>query len=183
MDFLLLSVCVCVCCPCQAFVFDGDIYYKPSVNAEAMRLTTTGQGHNMVNGISDWTYEGGVSRLQDNINTLKPELRCIHFCKNMLLLSLNTEEVLLTSAAHWWSMDGARLAYLSINNSATPVMEIPQFLGGLYPSNMLFPYPKVLTGRLYFTVLQVALKSALNYLKECWNFRLLKSKYLRRIVI
>ncbi|XP_016891735.1 inactive dipeptidyl peptidase 10 isoform X2 [Cynoglossus semilaevis] len=92
-----------------AFVFDGDIYYKPSVNAEAMRLTTTGQGHNMVNGISDWTYE---------------------------------EEVLLTSAAHWWSMDGARLAYLSINNSATPVMEIPQFLGGLYPSNMLFPYPK-----------------------------------------
>lgn len=54
-----------------------------------------------------------------------------------------TEEVLLTYAAHWWSMDGARLAYLRINNSATPVMEIPHFLGGLYPSNMIFPYPKV----------------------------------------
>uniref|UniRef100_A0A8C3G7P7 Uncharacterized protein n=1 Tax=Cyclopterus lumpus TaxID=8103 RepID=A0A8C3G7P7_CYCLU len=57
-------------------------------------------------------------------------------------LSFKTEEVLLTYVAHWWSMDGARLAYLTINNSATPVMEIPHFLGGLYPSNVLFPYPK-----------------------------------------
>lgn len=40
-------------------------------------------------------------------------------------------------------MDGARLAYLTINNSATPVMEILHFLGGLYPSNVVFPYPKV----------------------------------------
>lgn len=51
--------------------------------------------------------------------------------------------MLLTYVAHWWSMDGARLAYLTINNSATPVMEIPHFLGGLYPSNVVFPYPKV----------------------------------------
>ncbi|CAG6021838.1 unnamed protein product [Menidia menidia] len=92
-----------------AFVFDGDIYYKPSVTSQSLRLTSTDQEQNVVNGISDWTYE---------------------------------EEVLLTYAAHWWSMDGARLAYLQINNSATPVMEIPHFLGGLYPSNELFPYPK-----------------------------------------
>ncbi|XP_035016391.1 inactive dipeptidyl peptidase 10 [Hippoglossus stenolepis] len=92
-----------------AYVLDGDIYYKPSVAGKPLRLTTTDQGQNVVNGISDWTYE---------------------------------EEVLLTYVAHWWSADGARLAYLSINNSATPVMEIPQFLGGLYPSNLLFPYPK-----------------------------------------
>uniref|UniRef100_A0A674PAC8 Inactive dipeptidyl peptidase 10-like n=1 Tax=Takifugu rubripes TaxID=31033 RepID=A0A674PAC8_TAKRU len=52
------------------------------------------------------------------------------------------EEVLLTYVAHWWSMDGARLAYLTINNSATPVMEIPHFLGGIYPTNMVFSYPK-----------------------------------------
>ena len=51
----------------------------------------------------------------------------------------------MTYVAHWWSMDGARLAYLTINNSATPVMEIPHFLGGLYPSNVFFPYPKVKT--------------------------------------
>uniref|UniRef100_A0A3Q1GRR3 Inactive dipeptidyl peptidase 10-like n=1 Tax=Acanthochromis polyacanthus TaxID=80966 RepID=A0A3Q1GRR3_9TELE len=92
-----------------AYVFDGDIYYKPSVTSKSLRLTSTDLEQNVMNGLSDWTYE---------------------------------EEVLLTYAAHWWSMDGARLAYLSINNSATPVMEIPHFLGGLYPSNVLFPYPK-----------------------------------------
>uniref|UniRef100_A0A3Q2U4K4 Inactive dipeptidyl peptidase 10-like n=1 Tax=Fundulus heteroclitus TaxID=8078 RepID=A0A3Q2U4K4_FUNHE len=91
-----------------AFVFDGDIYYKPSVAGNPLRLTSSDEDQKVVNGLSDWTYE----------------------------------EVLLTYAAHWWSMDGARLAYLRINNSATPVMEIPQFLGGLYPSNMIFPYPK-----------------------------------------
>ncbi|KAK5609066.1 hypothetical protein CRENBAI_016943 [Crenichthys baileyi] len=92
-----------------AFVFDGDIYYKPSVASNPLRLTSTDEDQKVVNGLSDWTYE---------------------------------EEVLLTYAAHWWSMDGARLAYLRINNSATPVMEVPHFLGGLYPSNMIFPYPK-----------------------------------------
>ncbi|XP_038165361.1 inactive dipeptidyl peptidase 10 [Cyprinodon tularosa] len=92
-----------------AFLFDGDIYYKPSVPSNPLRLTSTEEDQNVVNGLSDWTYE---------------------------------EEVLLTYAAHWWSMDGARLAYLRINNSATPVMEIPHFLGGLYPSNMIFHYPK-----------------------------------------
>lgn len=51
--------------------------------------------------------------------------------------------MLLTYVAHWWSTDGARLAYLTINNSVTPVVEIPHFLGGLYPTNMVFPYPKV----------------------------------------
>uniref|UniRef100_A0A3B3UTJ1 Inactive dipeptidyl peptidase 10-like n=1 Tax=Poecilia latipinna TaxID=48699 RepID=A0A3B3UTJ1_9TELE len=92
-----------------AFVFDGDIYYKPSVTSDSLRLTSTDEDQKVLNGLSDWTYE---------------------------------EEVLLTYAAHWWSMDGARLAYLRINNSVTPVMEIPHFLGGLYPSNMIFPYPK-----------------------------------------
>ncbi|XP_056444036.1 inactive dipeptidyl peptidase 10 isoform X2 [Gadus chalcogrammus] len=52
------------------------------------------------------------------------------------------EEVLLSYAAHWWSVDGARLAYLTVNNSATPLMEIPLFLGNIYPSNRLYPYPK-----------------------------------------
>lgn len=45
---------------CQAFVFDGDIYYKPSVTSQAVRLTSTGDRHSVVNGLSDWTYEGGI---------------------------------------------------------------------------------------------------------------------------
>ncbi|KAM6977229.1 inactive dipeptidyl peptidase 10 [Aplochiton taeniatus] len=92
-----------------AYVLDGDIYYQPDVSSQPLRLTSTGQEGQVVNGLSDWTYE---------------------------------EEILLTYPARWWSMDGARLAYLAINNSATPLMEIPLFLGGLYPSNVLFPYPK-----------------------------------------
>ncbi|KAA0707287.1 Inactive dipeptidyl peptidase 10 [Triplophysa tibetana] len=52
------------------------------------------------------------------------------------------EEILLKYPAFWWAKDGARLAYLSINNSATPFMEIPHFLGGIYPSNVVYPYPK-----------------------------------------
>ncbi|XP_054639787.1 inactive dipeptidyl peptidase 10 [Dunckerocampus dactyliophorus] len=92
------------------FFLDGDIFYKPGVSSQALRLTSTGGQHSRVlNGLSDWTYE---------------------------------EEVLLSYVAHWWSVDGARLAYLSINNSATPFVEIPKFLGGLYPSNAVFPYPK-----------------------------------------
>ncbi|MGH0178938.1 UNVERIFIED_CONTAM: hypothetical protein FKN15_077976 [Acipenser sinensis] len=55
---------------------------------------------------------------------------------------LYEEEVLQSYAAHWWSGDGARLAYLTINNSATPNMEIPHFLGGAYPSSSRYPYPK-----------------------------------------
>ncbi|XP_041097411.1 inactive dipeptidyl peptidase 10 isoform X2 [Polyodon spathula] len=55
---------------------------------------------------------------------------------------LYEEEVLHSYAAHWWSGDGARLAYLTINNSATPNMEIPHFLGGAYPSSTHYPYPK-----------------------------------------
>ncbi|XP_023812591.2 inactive dipeptidyl peptidase 10 [Oryzias latipes] len=92
-----------------AFVFDGNIYYKPNVTSKPLRLTSTDKQLNIVNGLSDWTYE---------------------------------EEVLLTYPANWWSVDGARLAYLSINNSATPMMEIPHFIGGLYPSNVLYHYPK-----------------------------------------
>uniref|UniRef100_H2ML62 Inactive dipeptidyl peptidase 10-like n=1 Tax=Oryzias latipes TaxID=8090 RepID=H2ML62_ORYLA len=91
-----------------AFVFDGNIYYKPNVTSKPLRLTSTDKQLNIVNGLSDWTYE----------------------------------EVLLTYPANWWSVDGARLAYLSINNSATPMMEIPHFIGGLYPSNVLYHYPK-----------------------------------------
>lgn len=92
-----------------AYVLEGDIYYKQSVTAKPLRLTSTEPEERVINGVADWTYE---------------------------------EEILQSNVAHWWSEDGARLAYLSINNSATPVMEIPHFLGSLYPSNSFFPYPK-----------------------------------------
>ncbi|XP_069509835.1 inactive dipeptidyl peptidase 10-like [Ambystoma mexicanum] len=55
---------------------------------------------------------------------------------------LYEEEILQTYPAHWWSPDGARLAYITLNNSLVPNMELPQFLGSVYPSSKRYPYPK-----------------------------------------
>ncbi|XP_078234637.1 A-type potassium channel modulatory protein DPP6 isoform X2 [Pogona vitticeps] len=56
---------------------------------------------------------------------------------------LYEEEILKTHIAHWWSPDGTRLAYATINDSRVPVMEIPMFTGSLYPKVETYHYPKV----------------------------------------
>lgn len=53
------------------------------------------------------------------------------------------EMVLHTQVAHWWSPDGSRLAYLTINDSLVPTMFLPRFTGSLYPRGKEYPYPKV----------------------------------------
>ncbi|KAF4788148.1 Inactive dipeptidyl peptidase 10 [Turdus rufiventris] len=55
---------------------------------------------------------------------------------------LYEEELLHSHIAHWWSPDGERLAFLTINDSLVPNMVIPRFTGGLYPKGKLYPYPK-----------------------------------------
>ncbi|XP_043939655.1 inactive dipeptidyl peptidase 10-like isoform X2 [Protopterus annectens] len=55
---------------------------------------------------------------------------------------LYEEQVLQSNVAHWWSSDGARLAYIAVNDSLVPTMELPQFLGSLYPTCKRYPYPK-----------------------------------------
>ncbi|XP_066470740.1 inactive dipeptidyl peptidase 10-like [Tiliqua scincoides] len=55
---------------------------------------------------------------------------------------LYEEEILKSGSAHWCSPDGMWLAYLTINNSLVPKMELPQFLGGNYPASRHYPYPK-----------------------------------------
>ncbi|KAK5619690.1 Inactive dipeptidyl peptidase 10, partial [Crenichthys baileyi] len=53
------------------------------------------------------------------------------------------EEVVLNSqVAHWWSPDGSRLAYLTINDSLVPAMLLPRFTGSLYPRGTEYRYPK-----------------------------------------
>ncbi|XP_040197068.1 inactive dipeptidyl peptidase 10-like isoform X1 [Rana temporaria] len=52
------------------------------------------------------------------------------------------EEVLHSYSTHWWSPDGARLAYLSINTSRVPNMELPHFVGADYPASTRYAYPK-----------------------------------------
>ncbi|XP_077436620.1 inactive dipeptidyl peptidase 10-like isoform X2 [Vanacampus margaritifer] len=56
---------------------------------------------------------------------------------------LYEEEVLHTQAAHWWSSDGSRLAYLTINDSLVPNMLLPSYMGSIYPRGKEYPYPKM----------------------------------------
>ena len=53
------------------------------------------------------------------------------------------EEVFQTHIAHWWSPDGLRLAYATINDTRVPKMEIPIFTGTPYPVSREYRYPKV----------------------------------------
>ncbi|KAM4688389.1 A-type potassium channel modulatory protein DPP6 isoform 2-T2 [Discoglossus pictus] len=55
---------------------------------------------------------------------------------------LYEEEILKTHIAHWWSPDGARLAYTTINDTKVPTMEIPVYTGSLYPTMKTYHYPK-----------------------------------------
>ncbi|KAM9427680.1 A-type potassium channel modulatory protein DPP6-like isoform 2-T2 [Salvelinus alpinus] len=55
---------------------------------------------------------------------------------------LYEEEILQTHIAHWWSPDGLRLAYATINDTLVRKMEVPIFTGALYPTGLEYHYPK-----------------------------------------
>nr|XP_057916387.1 dipeptidyl aminopeptidase-like protein 6 isoform X1 [Doryrhamphus excisus] len=55
---------------------------------------------------------------------------------------LYEEEIFHSHVAHWWSPDGARLAYATINDSLVPKMELPMFTGMPYPTGKEYHYPK-----------------------------------------
>lgn len=55
---------------------------------------------------------------------------------------LYEEEVFQSRIAHWWSPDGARLAYATINDTLVPRMELPMFTGSPYPTGKEYHYPK-----------------------------------------
>uniref|UniRef100_UPI0037E78251 inactive dipeptidyl peptidase 10-like isoform X2 n=1 Tax=Semicossyphus pulcher TaxID=241346 RepID=UPI0037E78251 len=54
---------------------------------------------------------------------------------------LYEEEVLRSHLAHWWSPDGERLAFLTLNDTLVPNMVLPQFTGTAYPRGLQYPYP------------------------------------------
>uniref|UniRef100_A0A3P9J962 Dipeptidyl-peptidase 6b n=1 Tax=Oryzias latipes TaxID=8090 RepID=A0A3P9J962_ORYLA len=55
---------------------------------------------------------------------------------------LYEEEILQTHITHWWSPDGLRLAYMTINDTLVPKMEVPFFTGSAYPASLDYHYPK-----------------------------------------
>lgn len=58
-------------------------------------------------------------------------------------LSVSSEEILCSRLAHWWSPDGDKLAFLTINDTLVPNMVLPQFTGSTYPRGLQYPYPVV----------------------------------------
>ena len=59
-------------------------------------------------------------------------------------MSVQTEEILQTHVAHWWSPDGEKLAFLTIDDSLVPNMVVPRFTGSSYPeAPPPQPYPLV----------------------------------------
>ncbi|XP_070850256.1 inactive dipeptidyl peptidase 10-like isoform X1 [Chaetodon trifascialis] len=54
---------------------------------------------------------------------------------------LYEEEILHSHLAHWWSPDGEKLAFLTINDTLVPNMVLPQFTGNAYPRGLQYPYP------------------------------------------
>lgn len=77
-----------------------------------------------------------------------------------------TEEILQTHIAHWWSPDGQRLAYMTINDALVPKMEVPFFTGTPYPASLDYHYPKVRPNwkekRLFTEQLHTTLNSSLK---------------------
>ena len=43
----------------MAIVMDNNIFYKNSLESEAVAVTTTGQKGVVFNGVTDWLYKGG----------------------------------------------------------------------------------------------------------------------------
>ncbi|XP_028565940.2 inactive dipeptidyl peptidase 10-like isoform X2 [Podarcis muralis] len=83
-------------------------------------------------------YQPGVSSRAKRITTSGRQAVVFNGIADWLY----EEEILQTASAHWCSPDSMWLAYLSINNSLVPKMELPQFLGGKYPTSQHYPYPK-----------------------------------------
>nr|XP_034959648.1 inactive dipeptidyl peptidase 10-like isoform X5 [Zootoca vivipara] len=87
---------------------------------------------------NDIYYQPGVSSRAKRITTSGRQAVVFNGIADWLY----EEEILQTASAHWCSPDSMWLAYLSINNSLVPKMELPQFLGGKYPASQHYPYPK-----------------------------------------
>uniref|UniRef100_A0A4W6BQX7 A-type potassium channel modulatory protein DPP6 n=1 Tax=Lates calcarifer TaxID=8187 RepID=A0A4W6BQX7_LATCA len=85
---------------------------------------------------------------------------------------LYEEEIFQSHVAHWWSPDGARLAYATINDTLVPRMELPMFTGTPYPMGKEYHYPKVYILPLDMTTAD-SQTLAINWLNRAQNISIL----------
>ncbi|TWW70705.1 Dipeptidyl aminopeptidase-like protein 6 DPPX [Takifugu flavidus] len=147
------------------FIFENNIYYRSTVESRSIRLVSTGKEGSIFNGLSDWLYE--AKRVLASNGTRQAALPRVYKSVRIVALDflqnlgigfplvdvgvvgvaalgglLVHEEIFHSHIAHWWSPDGARLAYATINDTLVPKMELPMFTGSLYPMGKEYHYPK-----------------------------------------
>ncbi|KAI4570869.1 hypothetical protein MJT46_006386 [Ovis ammon polii x Ovis aries] len=126
------------------FIFENNIYYCAHVGKQAIRVVSTGKEGVIYNGLSDWLYEVGQA-CGAHCGRRFQRTALARDCQMQLsgaTARVFNEEILKTHIAHWWSPDGTRLAYATINDSRVPVMELPTYTGSVYPTAKPYHYPK-----------------------------------------
>ena len=83
----------------------------------------------------DCNHLADVLTVKERAESFQMLIICVFF--------LSPEEILHSHLAHWWSPDGERLAFLTINDTLVPNMILPQFTGNTYPKGLQYPYPMV----------------------------------------
>ncbi|KAJ3584764.1 hypothetical protein NHX12_015259 [Muraenolepis orangiensis] len=92
-----------------------------------------------------YRYSSTASYLVYNLHTSCTSLRTTSTTSLACgaALSGSPQEILKSNLAYWWSPDGERLAFLTINDTLVPNMALPQFTGSMYPRGLHYPYPTV----------------------------------------
>eukprot|EP00064_Thunnus_orientalis_P008927 superscaffoldBa00001098_g8950 len=120
----------------QIYIFENNIYYQSDVRSNSLRITSSGMEGVIFNGLADWLYEDVRS---NSLRITSSGMEGVIF--NGLADWLYEEEILRSHLAHWWSPDGEKLAFLTINDTLVPNMALPQFTGSTYPRGLQYPYP------------------------------------------
>ncbi|KAJ3026633.1 hypothetical protein HDV00_011701, partial [Rhizophlyctis rosea] len=121
-----------------AWVRQNDLFVKMNAEIE-VRITTDGS-KDLINGITDWVYEGmcvvfGLPLSPETSSaSLRrfPPLEC-------------AEEVYGAHEALWFSPDGSRLAYLKFNETLVPEYRLQLYMHekeNQYPTDVGIKYPK-----------------------------------------
>lgn len=104
-------------------IADNDIYLRQSPSDEEdIRLTYSGYGDTVYNGVPDWLYQG---------NSIRRHLRQLSNKTNTnQIIIIIAEEIFSSPEAIWGSPDGSHIMYATFNDTNVGVMTFPWFATG-----------------------------------------------------
>uniref|UniRef100_A0A671YZ24 Dipeptidyl-peptidase 6b n=1 Tax=Sparus aurata TaxID=8175 RepID=A0A671YZ24_SPAAU len=135
------------------FAFEVKLIYQHSYEAKETWPLNPPEVHEAVLKFAGWGPRGQqlIFIFENNIyyraTVESRAIRLVSTGKERIVFNgladwLYEEEILQTQVAHWWSPDGLRLAYMTINDTLVPRMEVPFFTGAPYPASQEYHYPK-----------------------------------------